>query len=105
MSDTRSPGRGANPAKIGRIRIVIVTYNWLPRNAIGTHRPLSWARHWAARGAKVTVLTAKKYAFDEPLDLANEPIPGVANVQPLGAFRDRSSRMIENGCCSWNRTE
>jgi glycosyltransferase involved in cell wall biosynthesis len=65
----------------GAPRIVIVTYNWPPRNAIGTHRPLSWARAWAANGAKVTVLTAKKYAFDEPLDLPNPDIPGVKVIE------------------------
>lgn len=52
------------------LRIVIVTYNWPPRNAIGTYRPYAWARHWSEAGAQVTVLTARKQPFDAPLDLA-----------------------------------
>ena len=62
-------------------RIVIVTYNWPPRNASGTHRPYSWARYWSNKGAAVTVLTAEKYDFDAPLDLHLEPLPGVEVIQ------------------------
>lgn len=54
---------------VGSPRILIVTYNWPPRNAIGTHRPYSWAKYWSQWGANITVLTACKYGFDEPLDL------------------------------------
>ena len=50
-------------------RIVIVTYDWPPRNAISIHRPYAWARYWSEAGAQVTVLTAIKQPFDEPLDL------------------------------------
>ena len=59
--------------------IAIVTYNWPPRNAIGTHRPYSWAKHWSEAGAKITVLTARKYGFDEPLDLSL-PLPQGVDV-------------------------
>lgn len=56
-------------------RITIVTYNWPPRNAIGTHRPYSWAKYWSTRGAEITIITAKKYQFDQPLDLELAEIP------------------------------
>lgn len=59
------------------LEIVIVTYNWPPRNAIGTHRPYAWARYWSEAGAKVTVVTSKKLAFDEPLDMALPNLEGV----------------------------
>ncbi|MDG6348295.1 glycosyltransferase [Luteimonas sp. 8-5] len=59
------------------MRIAIVTYNWPPRNAIGTHRPYAWAKYWARLGVEVTVLTARKQAFDEPLDLQLPVLPGV----------------------------
>lgn len=61
------------------LNIVIVTYNWPPRNAIGTHRPYAWARYWREAGARVTVLTARKHAFDEPLDMPL-PAPNGVNV-------------------------
>lgn len=50
-------------------RILIVTYNWPPRNTIATHRSYAWAKYWSEAGAHVTVLTAKKIATDAPLDL------------------------------------
>lgn len=53
-----------------KTKITIVSYNWPPRNAIGTHRPYHWAKCWAQDPRfDITVLTAKKYTFDEPLDL------------------------------------
>lgn len=61
-------------------RIVIVSYNWPPRNAIGTQRPLSWARYWSQKGARITILTAKKYSFDAPLDL---PSPDLHDVRVI----------------------
>ncbi|WP_445006040.1 hypothetical protein [Halomonas mongoliensis] len=59
------------------MNIVIVTYNWPPRNAIGTHRPYAWARYWSELGVNVTVLTAQKQSFDDPLDLY---LPRLDNV-------------------------
>lgn len=59
------------------MRIAIVTYNWPPRNAIGTHRPYSWASRWSAQGHEIHVITAKKYPFDEPLDLRLPKLQGV----------------------------
>lgn len=59
------------------LRITLVTYSWPPRNAIGVHRPYSWARYWSEAGHQVRVLTAKKYAYDAPLDLALPQLPGV----------------------------
>ncbi len=49
--------------------VLIITYDWPPRNSIATHRPYSWAKYWSADGYDVTVLTAKKKFFDAPLDL------------------------------------
>jgi glycosyltransferase involved in cell wall biosynthesis len=54
-------------------KILIITYDWMPRNSIAVHRPYSWAKYWSKRGHAITVLTSKKYAYDEPLDL-NLPI-------------------------------
>lgn len=62
-------------------RIVIVTYNWPPRNAIGTHRPFSWAKYWSLQGARVTVLTAQKQPFDAPLDLEESELPDVDVIE------------------------
>ena len=59
------------------MNILIVTYNWPPRNTIGTHRPFSWAKYWSRAGASVTVLTARKLFFDAPLDLDVPDLPGV----------------------------
>ena len=64
------------------MHIAVVTYNWPPRNAIGTHRPYSWAKYWSRSGVKVTVLTARKQAFDEPLDLRFPLLPEV-DVQEI----------------------
>lgn len=59
--------------------ILIVTYNWPPRNAIGTNRPYSWAKYWAENEqVAVKVITAKKYAFDGPLDYK---LPALKNVE------------------------
>ncbi|MCP1198059.1 hypothetical protein [Notoacmeibacter sp. MSK16QG-6] len=62
------------------LRIAIVTYNWPPRNAIGTHRPYAWARYWSEAGAVVTVLTSVKQVFDEPLDMPLPYLDGVGVV-------------------------
>ena len=43
-----------------KLKIVIISYSWPPRNAISVHRPYSWARYWSEQGNDVTVLTAKK---------------------------------------------
>ncbi|TDR34867.1 glycosyltransferase [Aquamicrobium defluvii] len=66
-------------------RILIVTYNWPPRNAIGTHRPYAWAKYWSNAGAQVTVLTAAKRIFDAPLDLHLPDLNGVRVIEvPYG---------------------
>ena len=66
---------------MNKLRIVIVTYNWPPRNSISTHRPYSWARYWSQKGAKITILTAEKQMFDEPLDMPLPELEGVEVVQ------------------------
>lgn len=63
------------------LRIVIITYNWVPRNAIGTHRPYAWAKYWSALGAEITILTAVKQPFDEPLDLNLPKLHGVNVIE------------------------
>jgi glycosyltransferase involved in cell wall biosynthesis len=55
--------------------IAIITYDWPPRNSIATHRPYSWAKYWAEQGIKVTVVTASKQNFDQPLDLFLPELP------------------------------
>jgi glycosyltransferase involved in cell wall biosynthesis len=62
-------------------RITIVTFAWPPRNSIAAHRPYSWAKYWSAAGARVRVLTARKYAYDEPLDLDLPALQGVEVVE------------------------
>lgn len=79
-------------------RIVIVTYNWPPRNAIGTHRPYAWAKYWKEAGAKVTVVTACKQPFDGPLDLELPPIPGVEVIEvPYGGAVSRVGGFLRSG--------
>ena len=63
------------------MRILIVTYNWPPRNAVGVHRPYAWAKYWSSIGESVQVLTAKKYGFDEPLDMRLAPLPNVEVIE------------------------
>lgn len=77
--------------------ILIVSYNWPPRNAVGTHRPYAWAKYWSEAGAAVTVLTAAKRSFDAPLDLHLPDLPGVRVIEtPYGgtslSLIDRWSR-------------
>ncbi len=74
-------------------RIAIISYNWPPRNAIGTHRPYAWAKYWAEQGVHVTVLTAKKQAFDAPLDLA---LPAIEGVEVLEIDYATSSNRISD---------
>jgi hypothetical protein len=68
-------------AAVADPRILLVTYNWPPRNTIATHRSYAWAKYWSEAGAKVTVLTARKIASDEPLDLNLPTLSGVRVVE------------------------
>lgn len=63
------------------MRITIITFAWPPRNSIGAHRPWSWAKYWSEAGVQVRVLTARKYSYDEPLDLDLPPLPGVEVIE------------------------
>lgn len=63
------------------LRVLLITYNWPPRGAIGTLRAYGWAKYWARHGADVTVLTAVKQAYDHPLDLLLPAIPGVRVIE------------------------
>ena len=60
-------------------KILIITYDWPPRNSIATHRPYSWAKYFSKAGFHVTVLTAEKQFYDSPLDL-NLPVLENVNV-------------------------
>ncbi len=62
-------------------KILIVTYDWPPRNSIATHRPYSWAKYWSEYGLEVTVLTASKKFYDQPLDLDLPKLNGVKVVE------------------------
>lgn len=62
-------------------RICIVTFAWPPRNSIAAHRPYSWAKYWSLAGAKVLVITARKYSYDAPLDLQLPGLPGVEVIE------------------------
>lgn len=63
------------------LHVTIITFAWPPRNSIGAHRPLSWAKYWSQAGVNVRVLTAKKYAYDAPLDLKVTDLPGVEVIE------------------------
>ncbi|WP_150909723.1 glycosyltransferase family protein [Marinobacter halotolerans] len=78
------------------LRIAIITYNWPPRNAIGTHRPYAWARYWSEAGASVTILTANKQLYDEPLDLDLPPIEGVKVIEVIGSTRLKLIKKVLN---------
>jgi glycosyltransferase involved in cell wall biosynthesis len=55
-----------------RLRILIVAYAFPPMNAIGSHRPYSWARFWRDEGHEIHVLTASKHDFDGMMDLERD---------------------------------
>jgi hypothetical protein len=59
-------------------KILIITYDWPPRNSIATHRPYSWAKYLSNIGFQVTVLTAEKQTYDYPLNLS---LPILDNVK------------------------
>ena len=54
------------------MRILIVTYVFPPLNAIGSHRPYSWARTWRDLGHEIDVLTVAKHSFDGAMDLERD---------------------------------
>jgi hypothetical protein len=60
--------------------ILIIAYDWPPRNVISTHRVYSFAKYWSKMGHTITVLTAKKKFFDRPLDLS---LPRLRNVKVI----------------------
>ncbi|MDA3902771.1 MAG: hypothetical protein PF441_04890 [Desulfuromusa sp.] len=66
---------------MSNLNILIVTYDWPPRNSIAVHRPYAWAKYWSRSGCKVTVLTAEKCVYDEPLDLEIPELDGVKVVE------------------------
>jgi glycosyltransferase involved in cell wall biosynthesis len=59
------------------LRILIVAHAFPPMNAIGSHRPYSWARCWADLGHEIHVVTPEKHPFDGTMDLER-------NVQGIG---------------------
>lgn len=73
-------------------KILIISYDWIPRNSIAVHRPYSWAKDWSAQGHHITVLTAEKCAYDEPLDLKLDilPLVKVVEVAYRGSVKSKS---------------
>jgi glycosyltransferase involved in cell wall biosynthesis len=63
------------------MNILIITYDWPPRNSIACHRMYSWAKYWIDNSNKITILTAKKKSYDEPLDLILPNIEGLNIVE------------------------
>jgi hypothetical protein len=78
------------------MHIVIITYDWLPRNAVSVHRPYSWAKYWAEQGLKVTVLTAVKQSFDAPLDLVLPKLPISVIEVPYGRGGRAIGKLFES---------
>jgi hypothetical protein len=72
--------------------IVIITYDWPPRNSIGVHRPYSWAKYWSKLGINVTVLTSEKQSFDAPLDLN---LPDIPNIKVISVNYKSSIKQFE----------
>ena len=70
-----------------KLKITIISYSWPPRNSISAHRPYSWARYWSENGQDVTILTAKKKIFDQPLDSDLPKLKGVKVIElPYSLF-------------------
>ena len=61
--------------------ILIIAYDWPPRNSIAVYRPYAWAKKWAALGIRVVVITSKKCAYDSPLDLILPDLHGVKVIE------------------------
>ncbi|RZS85972.1 glycosyltransferase [Pigmentiphaga kullae] len=86
------------------LRVGLITYNWPPRNAIGTFRAYSWAKYWAEEnGVEVFVFTPTKQAFDAPLDL-HLPISSRITVfqiestkPPTGSVLGKSKKLMKLG--------
>lgn len=66
---------------MSKLNILIVTYDWPPRNSIAVHRPYAWAKYWSRSGCNVTVLTSEKCVYDEPLDLEMPLLDGVRVIE------------------------
>lgn len=75
--------------------ILIITYDWPPRNSIAVYRPYAWAKYWAAQDVCVTILTAKKCIYDEPLDLNMPAIDGVEVFEV--AYRNEAESAKKSG--------
>ncbi|MDX5385786.1 MAG: glycosyltransferase [Alteromonadaceae bacterium] len=66
---------------MSNLNILIVAYDWPPRNSIAVHRPYAWAKYWSRSGCNVTVLTSEKCVYDEPLDLEMPLLDGVRVIE------------------------
>lgn len=51
------------------MKVLIISYFFPPLNSIASLRPYSWAKYFAEEGIDVTVLTSKKYKFENDLEL------------------------------------
>lgn len=94
------------------MNILIITYDWPPRNSVATFRPYSWAKKFSELGANITVLTSKKLFYDAPLDLEAKKLDKVVVIEigyrdllteligkiiPLYIFRKIKSKIIKKG--------
>lgn len=53
------------------MKILLITYNWPPKNTVGSLRPYYWAKYLSEiSNVEIDVLTSKKYSFDAPLTLS-----------------------------------
>lgn len=80
------------------MNILIITYDWPPRNTIAVHRPFAWAKYWHEMGARVVVLTAKKCSYDEPLDLQLNIPEGIEVIEI--PYRKEGTTQVDNSFIS-----
>ena len=74
------------------MNILIIAYDWIPRNVISTHRIYSFAKYWSKMGHKITVLTSKKKVFDKPLDLF---LPRLKKVKVISIDNKNYTRYLD----------
>ena len=83
------------------MRILILSYAFPPQNAIGSHRPYSWARTWRDLGHEVEVLTVAKQSFDGALDLERD-LSGIV-VHEVGPRRSAEAKSAVRRALAWEK--
>jgi glycosyltransferase involved in cell wall biosynthesis len=79
------------------MRILLVSPYFPPRNAIGALRVHAFARHWAAEGEQVTVLTTRKRDHQRGLELPCEGFELVEVDYPISRPLERLRSALRNG--------